>query len=364
MRIKVEKEILLERIQAIAGVVNSKNTLPILSNILIEAGKDGLKCTTTNLDIGMTTTIPADVLEEGAITTPAKRLTDIIRELPDATIEISAKKNNMVVVESGGIVFKVLGVPKEEFPKLPQFTDKEEMVLEQSMFRKMLGMSSFAMSNDETRYVLNGICLIITKDKIRMVATDGRRLAIVNQKNDTKLKTEKKVIIPTKTVQELARSLQEEGEVSIVFSKNQIMFRANGLVVVSRLIEGEFPNYEQAIPKEIKTKLKIDAQKLCSAIKRANLLTTVESQAIKLQLSKNSLVVSKSTPEVGEVKEDIEAEYSGEEFVIGFNPTYLLDVLKNIDQQSLEIELTGPDKPGVIRGEEGYIYIVLPMQVT
>ena len=363
MRIRAEKEIVLRGLQSTIGVVGSKNTLPILSNILIETDKDKTKLTTTDLDIGVTTTIPTEVIEEGAITAPAKRVFDIIKELPDKTIEIYTKKNNTVIIESGEIVFKVLGVPKEEFPKLPKFTEKEQLVLKQSAFKKMLEMTSFAISHDETRYILNGICFIITKDFIRMVATDGRRLAIFTLPNDTEFKTEKTVIIPTKTTQELARSLKDEGQIKITFSKNQAKFQMNGLVIISRLIEGEFPNYEQAIPKQVKNKLVVDQGLLISAIKRASLLTTPESQAIKLQLQKNKLTITKSTPEIGEVKEDLQAQYDGEEFLIGFNPAYLLDVLKNTGEKSVEIELAGGDKPGVIRIKEDYIYIVLPMQV-
>lgn len=364
MRIKTEKTTILQGLQDVIGVVSSKNTLPILSNVLIETDKGELRLTTTDLDIGMTTQIPTSVIEEGAITAPAKRLIDIIKELPDREIEVYTKKNNVVVIESGEIVFKILGVPRDEFPKLPTFADEEQLILKQAVFKKMLSMTNFAISHDETRYVLNGTCFIVTNELIRMVATDGRRLAIITQPNDTKLKTEKKIIIPSKTTQELIRSLKDDGEIKITFSKNQAMFQIGGLVMVSRLIEGEFPNYEQAIPKQIKNKLRIDQERLFSAIKRASLLTTPESQAIKLQLQKNRLTISKSTAEIGEVKEDMQAEYDGEEFLIGFNPGYLIDVLKNTEEKTVEIELAGPDKPGVMRVKEDYIYIVLPMQIV
>lgn len=364
MRIKVEKNDILQGLQNTMGAVSSKNTLPILSNILIETEKNNTRLTTTDLDIGITTTIPTNTIEEGAITTPAKRLVDIIRELPEKTIEIYTKKNNTIIIESGEVVFKVLGIPKEEFPKLPIFTDKEELVLEQLVLKKMLNMTCFAISHDETRYVLNGACFIVLKESIKMVTTDGRRLAIFSHPNHTEFKTEKKVIVPAKTTQELIHSLKDEGQVKITFSKNQIRFQVDGLVIISRLIEGEFPNYEQAIPKQGKNRLKIDHEQLLSAIKRANLLTTPESQAVKLQLQKNRLTITKATPEIGEVREDIQAEYEGEEFLIGFNPGYLLDVLKNTEEKMVEIELAGPDRPGAVRIKEDYIYIVLPMQIS
>lgn len=364
MRIKIEKEVLLQGVQAVIGVISSKNTLPILSNILIEVDSENMKLTATDLDIGIVITIPIQAMEEGSITVPAKRLIEIIRELPSGQLEITTKKNNTVVIESGSIIFKIPGIPKEEFPKLPTLTDKEQVLLQQKELKKMLEMTSFAISHDETRHVLNGICFIITKEYIRMVATDGRRLAMITQPNNTNFKTQKTVIIPIKTIQQITHSLKDEGEIKVTFSKNQAMFQINDLCIVSRLIEGEFPNYEQAIPKETDNKMRINREQFISAIKRASLLTTPESQAIKLQLQKNRLTISKTTPEIGETKEEIATQYKGEDFLIGFNPTYLLDVLKSIDGEELAIEFTGSEKPGVVRIEGNYIYIILPMQIN
>ncbi|NQT95643.1 MAG: DNA polymerase III subunit beta [Candidatus Omnitrophica bacterium] len=364
MRISTKKELLLDGIQAVIGVVTSKNTLPILSNILIESDKNKVRFTATDLDIGMTTEKETDVIEDGSITAPAKRFIDIVKELPEGKVELYTKKNHMVIIESKGIIFKILGIPKDEFPTLPNIDNKKTLSLKQPDLKKMLEMTCFAMSNDETRYVLNGVCFIVAKELIKTVATDGRRLAIVSKKNETSFKEDEKVIIPTKTIQALVHALKEKGEVKITFSQNQIMFTVDELRIVSRLIEGEFPNYEQAIPKETKNKIKVSKDRLSAAIKRASLLTTPESQAIKLQVGKDSLIVSKITPEIGETQEDVEASYGGEGFLIGFNPTYLLDVLKAIGEQELAIELSGPDKPAVIRVDEEYIYIVLPMQIT
>jgi len=365
MRITIEKEVLLNSLHSIIGVVGSKNTLPILSNILLEAEKRRIKLVATDLDIGITITKEADVVEEGAITAPAKRFIDIIKELPEGEVSIYTKKNHMVIIEKEGVVFKILGIPKEEFPALPKIEEKEKIILQQKTLKKMLSMTSFSISQDETRYVLNGICFFITKEKIKMVATDGRRLAIISKKNNTTHTKDKKTIIPAKTIQTLTHTLKEEGDVEITFSQNQIMFSLNEQRIVSRLIEGEFPSYEQAIPKETKNKIKIEKNKLSAAIKRASLLTTPESQAVKIQASKNRLQVSKTTPEIGETKEDVEAGYEGEELLVGFNPTYILDALKVIEEQEVYLELNGPDKPAVIRiNSEEYVYIVLPMQIT
>jgi len=364
MRISVEREALLCGIQAVIGAVTLKNTLPILSNILLETNNNNIRITATDLDIGITATIEASVEDNGAVTISAKRFADIIKELPDNKIEITAKKNNTITIKTNTTSFKILTTPKDEFPQLPKPTTTQEVSLAQKSLKQMLLMTTFAISKDETRYVLNGICFVATKKGIRLIATDGRRLAIIEQKQDIEAQEEGKYIIPTKTTQELLRNLGDTKQVKILFSKNQAAFYLNNLHIVSRLIEGEFPDYKQAIPKEAEKKLTIERNRLIPAIKRASLLITPESQAIKLHLTKNRLTISKTTPEIGETKEELEAGYAGNELQIGFNPAYLLEALKNIDQEKVEIELTGPEKPGVIRVKENYIYIVLPMQIS
>jgi len=364
MRISALKSDFLEDLNVVSSVITSKNTLPILSNLLIEARKR-VELIATDLDIGITIEKDVEILEEGAITAPAKRFVDILKELPEGKVEIYTKKNHMVIIEGEGVQFKILGIPKEEFPTLPKIEEKEEIIIKQKELKEMLLKTSFSMSQDETRYVLNGICFLINKEEDRMVATDGRRLSIATRKKTNKTQKNKKAIIPTKTIQILIQSLEEEGDVKIKLTQNQIMFILNKQKIISRLIEGEFPNYEQAIPKENKNKIIVDKSKLQASIKRANLLTTPESQAIKLQTSKNKLQITKTTPEIGETKEEVEAQYTGEDLLVGFNPQYLLDVLKAIDEEKVQIEVNGPDKPAVIRvNNEEYIYIVLPMQLT
>ncbi len=366
MRISIKREDLLCCIQAVIGAVTQKNTLPILSNILFEADKDSndIKITATDLDIGITATTQAVVEESGAVTVLAKRFSDIIKELPGSEVELITKKNNIITIKTNTVAFKILTTPKDEFPQLPKPTTTQEITVTQKKLKQMLSMTIFAISKDETRYVLNGICFIVTKKGIKLAATDGRRLAIIEEKQNINTQEEKKYIIPAKTTQELLRNLNDTQQVKILFSKNQVTFYLNNLHIVSRLIEGEFPDYEQAIPKEAENKLTIERNRLIPAIKRAGLLTTPESQAIKLHLTKNRLIISKTTPEIGETKEDVEVKYIGSELLIGFNPVYLLEALRNINQDTIELELTGPEKPGVIRTKENYIYIVLPMQIS
>jgi DNA polymerase III subunit beta len=363
MRITTAKQDLTEAIQAVMGAVGTKNTLPILSYILIDAETRSIKLTTTDLDIGITYTYPTNILETGQTAVPAKRFFDIIKELPQAEVKISTKKNNTMLIEAGSAQLKILTLPPDEFPKPPKTINKETIKTQQKTLKEMLQKTTFAMSKEETRYVLNGVLVETHTNKIQLIATDGRRLAIIQKTHNIELKEQKRVIVPAKTTQELQKILKEEGEIEIIFEKKQIIFATQNISIVSRLIEGDFPDYQQAIPQKTNNKLTASKEHLMAAIKRAGLLTTPESQAITLRLATNKLTIAKITPEIGEITEEIEAQYAGPELQIGFNPAYLQDVLKNLNETAVSIELTGPDKPGVIRMDDEYIYIVLPMQI-
>jgi len=362
MRIKIPKKSLLGIAQTVQSVVSAKNTLPILSNMLIDVHKDKLQIIATDLDIAMICTTKTDSNQEGSTTVSAKRFTDIIKELPEEDVVISTKKNNTVTIDCLNAHFKVTSLPIEEFPKLPSYKNQEFITIEQEILKDMLNKTSFAISRDETRYILNGVLLEIKTDKITLVATDGRRMAYTERKVETKGQKPKKMIVPTKTINELNKTLSE-GQTKIYFGENQTTFDLGDIVIISRLIEGEYPQYEQVIPKEQKGKLKVKRNELLAATKRASLLTNQDSQAIKLDIFKTKLVISKNTPDIGEAREEIDAQYNGDNLTIGFNPTYLIDALKNIDKEEIGFELTAQDKPGVIRQGNDFIYVVLPMQL-
>ncbi|MEI6631774.1 MAG: DNA polymerase III subunit beta [bacterium] len=363
MRLKTNKETLLSGIQIVQNVITSKTALPVLSNILIETQGDKLKLTATDLDIGISCVIPVEVQEPGAITIPAKRLSDIIKELPTDDINITTKKNNLVIIETKNCQFKILGLAAEEFPKIPEFKDHQAMNLEQATLKNIFNLTSFAVSMDEARYVLNGMLLDFYKNNLTLVATDGKRLAIVESKLRQAIEKNIKIIVPIKTIQELSRNLKEEGEVSLVLGNNQALFDLGGVVVISRLIEGEFPDYQQVIPPATENKMGINREQFLLAVKRAALLSTPDYQAVKLEVFKDKLVISKSTPDIGESFEEVAVEYRGKEMVIGFNPHYLTDVLKNLQEEKITLELLDSEKPGVIR-TAGYTYIVLPMRLS
>ena len=362
MKIKVGKESLLNGIQIVQNVVSGKITLPILTNILLETRKDKLKLVATDLDVGISCEIPVEILEEGGITIPAKRLVDIIREMPLGSIVIHAKKNNQIDIEGENCRFKLIGLARDEFPKFPEFKEKDIFQIEQKIFKDMLRLTAFSVSHEESQYVLNGVFLEVTDDSIKIVATDGRRLAKIEKKIINVNKVEASVIIPLKAVQEILRNLKEEGFVSFVSGANQVLFDIDGVVIATRIIEGEFPNYSQVIPPPSENKVGMDTQAFLSSIRRANLLTTQDFQAVKLEIFKDKIVVSKTTPDVGESREEIPIQYGGQEMVVGFNPHLLIDFLKNINEQRVNIELSGSDKPAVMRMGD-YLYLALPMRI-
>ncbi len=363
MKIKILKQAFLKNIQHVQNIISSKNSLPILSNILIEAEKNKVVLTSTDLDIGISSSFEIDIEEEGAITIPAKRFNDIIKELPDEDISISTMKNNSMVIKCSKCFFKIIGLPKEEFPKLPEFKDEPNVVIKQSVLKNMINMTHFSMSHDDTRYVLNGALFLFKGKKLTMVTTDGKRLSLV-RKDIEKDGLNKAVIIPSKTIYELNRILGDEGDVKIVFSENQVKFDLKNITIISRLIEGDFPDHEQVVPKEAQEKIMIQRSQFLDGIKRAALLTTQDSQSVKFEILKNKIVVSKSSPNIGEVREEIDAIYKGQEVVVGFNPNYILDVLKIIPQDEIALEVFGPDKPAVIRIEDWFLYLALPMQLV
>ena len=363
MKLTINKEDLVKGIQTVQNIITTKSNLPVLSYLLFEAHNTNIHLTTTDLDIGITHEIPAHIEESGTVILPAKKFGDIIKEFPENKISIITKKNNLTFIETKQCQFKLMGLPYEEFPKLPKLTNQEIIKMNQGDLKEMLSLVSFAVSYDETRYILNGILCQIEKDNIRFIATDGKRLAFYQKKLTQEIKKSIEVIISTKTIYELNRNLAGEGQILLGIGPNQILLDLGKTQIVSRLIEGEFPDYKQVIPPLAPNKIKIDREQFLLAIRRASLLVTPDYQAIKLEVVKNRLVISKSTPDVGESREELSCEYSGKDMIIGFNPNYLIDALKNLEDEMVEFEITDSEKPGVIRSN-GYIYIVLPMRLV
>ena len=370
MKITTSKDNLLKGIQIVQNAVSSKSTLPILSHILLEAKKDGIKLIATDLEIGVSVKVEGEVTEEGAITIPARKFSEIVKELSnEEPLQISVKKSQAITIESDKSYFRLMGLLKEDFPQLPEFpahTSKSAdfVKMPQRLLKNMIQLTSFAMSHDETRYVLNGILFSFKDKALKLVATDGRRLAVIEKQTPEIGSTKKDAIVPMKTIQELSRNLGDEGEVIFCFKENQLQINLGQVTITSRLIEGEYPNYEQVIPKKMKEEFKIRTQDFLQATRRASILASQDSQSIKINILKDKMIITKNAPELGEAREELEVDYKGGELAIGFNPSFLIDVLKNVDGDNVRFSFIDPEKPAMIRSGEDYTYIVLPMQVA
>jgi DNA polymerase III subunit beta len=369
MKIQTTKDSLLKGIQIVQNAVTSKSTLPILSHILLEAKKNEINLTATDLEIGISVKIDGEVSEEGSVTIPARKFSEIVKELSSQNpIQISIKKGLTVHIEAGRSYFRLIGLSREDFPQLPGISTAgkgvELVKIPQKTLKNMIQLTSFAMSHDETRYVLNGILFSFKDKNLKLVATDGRRLAIIQKDISESGNIKKDVIVPMKTIQELGRNLTEEGEVIFYFKENQLQIGIGPVNITSRLIEGEYPNYEQVIPKKTKEEVKLGTQDFLQATRRASILTSQDSQSVKINIIKDKMIITKNTPELGEAREEIEVDYKGSELVIGFNPSFLIDALKNIGEENVQFAFIDPEKPAMIKSGDNYTYIVLPMQVS
>ncbi len=367
MRITIPQPQFLKHLQIVERAVNDRSTLPILANVLLETGEEGLTLTATDLDVGIQCRFPLiQPVERGAIALPARKLTTIIRELPDEVVTLEAKKNHTATVNCGGSNFRIPGLPPEDFPILPPPQQQEGISLPQALLKTLVVQTSYAMSMEETRFILNGTMLTTQKDRLVVVATDGRRLAVASAPLNTPAKRALQVVIPAKTVRELGRLLQGEASDDVIIAPlkdNQLTFRFGQVTIVTRLIEGQFPPYEKVIPEPSKNTMTCDRQLLINAIRRASLMTTTTSQAVVFELSTNHLVVSKESSELGSAREELVVIYAGSPITVAFNPEFWLDVLKVLDVSEVTIEIAAADRPAALRRPE-LTYIVLPMKLS
>jgi DNA polymerase-3 subunit beta len=364
MKFRISKEAFLDGLQKVQHVVSSRTTLPILSNVLIVAKDGRIQFTTTDLDVGITGSVEAQIDKEGATTLPAKRLVSIVRELPTSEIEISVDAKNHASIRSGPAFFKIIGLSEAEFPPLPDFQGSKEFRIPQQVMRDGLRKTSYAISSDETRYVLNGIFASFREGKMTLVATDGRRLAMVDSDLEFPASHETDVIIPTKAVQELQRLLGDTGDVVVKLTDNQISFTIGDSLLASKLIDGNYPNYRQVIPGEALERVIISREALLETVRRVSLLSSEKSNSVKLVFSENQIEVTANSPDVGEAQEAMDVIYQGKPMQIAFNPEFLQAPLRNLETTDVYLDLIDEMSPGVLRIEGSFLYVLMPMRVT
>lgn len=363
MKIQCERAEFLRAIQVVQNALTS-TTLPILSHILMVAKGEKVKLTATNLETTIQSSFSGKVLEEGEICLPGNKIFEIIREASSPTVDLKLV-DTRAAITCGRAVFQLLGLEAGEFPELPKIKEENVFSLPQEVLREMVQKTSFAASLDETRPSLNGVYVEIRGKEMRMVATDGRRLAF----NKTSLPSVQippfEAIIPLRALRQLIRVLGQEEGVKIGLSKQQAFFQLKDVVLTSQLIEAEFPDYEKVIPGEYNVAVLADKDELSGAIRRISLLSDEKSHLVKFELKGNSLLVSSDTPEMGSAQEELTIKTEGEGQVrAGFNYTYLLDVLKNMGQE-VRFELIDSLSPGVIRPATGkeYVCVVMPIRI-
>ena len=364
MKFQIERDVFQEALTQVQHVVGSKTTLPILSNVLIQADEKGLELSTTNLDVAIAVRVPASVEEPGKTTLPARRLGTIVRELAGTEVQISVDEGNTASVKSGPSFFKILGLSESEFPKIGEFEEAREFTIEQRLLKDALRKTAYAISTDETRYVLNGVNFVIGDGNLTLVATDGRRLAMVEQNLELPDGNDTAVIIPTKAVMELQRLLQDEGEMTVQLTASQAAFSLNNSFLVTKLIEGNYPNYRQVIPGEAKYRIPIEREVLHHAVKRVAILVNEKTNSIKFTFADSLLTISTNSPEVGEAKESLDIKYDGPEMSLAFNPEFVMAPLRNLDQDEVYLDLIDESSPGVLKIDEPFLYVIMPMRVT
>lgn len=372
MEFTIEKSDLLKELNLIQGVVEKKNTIPILSNLLIESdGAGRILILGTDLDVSLRTSAPASVRTEGSMVVSARKLFDIVRNLPEAPIRFAQESNDWVVIDCARSRFKVVGQGREHFPEVPRWTDAQYRI-PSDVLRTMVARTIFAITLEESRYTLNGAFFRLEADSARMVATDGHRLAYVERTNlDTGAPAdgeEVKALIPRKTLAELQRlAADSDDTVEFARDENHLFFRIGGRVLVSRMLAGQFPNYELVMPKETPISVRIDGAEFQGAIRRAALMADERSRAVKLQFGMERLEIASQSSEVGEARETLATDYDGSDVQIGFNAQYLSDFLNVAGEGQVAFEFKDGTSQAQMRPATGdeydYRYVIMPMRL-
>ncbi len=369
MNLTISKEQIINGLQTVQNVVSTRTTLPILSNVLLRAEAERLELTATDLDVTIACSVEAKIKKPGATTVPVKKLFGIVRELSNSDIDLEVDDKNVCSIRSGPSFYRINGLGADEFPPVPKLNDDKKVVISQETVKGMMRKTSFAISTDESRYVLNGISISLKDHKMTMVATDGRRLALVDEEVDVSEASQGEFIVPAKTVNELNRLLQDKGEVEVRYAENQASFtlkdeKGSTILIVTKLIEGNYPNYRQVIPAETKERVALVREEFLHALRRAEIMTSEKSNSVKLSFGKNKLEITANSPEVGEAKETLAVNYKGPDTAIAFNPKYMIDPLNALTNDEVFLELIDEHSPGVLKINGPFLYVVMPMRLS
>lgn len=372
MKFTVEKEDLLNIVARAQTIVEKRNTMPILVNVLLEAKGNSLRGFATDLEVSLTDEISAQIKEPGRAAVNAKSLFEIIKELPEGPIDLERKENNWLKITQKRATFNIVGISPEEYPVFPTFTTKEFIKIDSDVLAEMIEKTIYSVSTDETRYHLNGVYLEAKADKngptFRMVATDGHRLSLIDRQIEDVPKnfSTAGVIIPRKGLHEIKKLLDSvDDSVEIAFEGSQLIVRNQSTLIMIRLIEGKYPNYQQLIPQNLKEHLLVQRDALLSSLKRVSLLSNAKSKGVTFSLGHGKLEITSNNPELGDAKEEIEIDYKGKDIRIGFNAKYMLDVLTSMHDDVVRINLNDQLSPSLVHPNDDTSYkcVVMPMRI-
>jgi DNA polymerase-3 subunit beta len=368
MELVVRKNDLLKELSLLQGIVERKNTIPILANVLIEATKDGISLLATDLDVGLRSRCEGTVSKPGTLTLPAKKLFEIVSALPDTDVRIEEDKGGKsVTVAADRFESRMQTLPASEFPTPPVESGPVEATLPGAALKRLISHTRFAITSEDTRYFLNGAQLVLRGDSLSMVATDGHRLAFISVQQSPGKKVNGDVLLPRKTLTEVARLIDGGDAVEFSQGENHLFFRAGGRLLISRKIDANFPAYERVIPKSNDKKIEFDRDRLVSAVRRVRLLSNERSKAVKFVMGKDQVEITSSTPEVGEAHEVLPVDYSGDAMQICFNADYVDNFLTVVETEAVQLEFKDEMSQAVMKpiGADGYeyTYVIMPMRI-
>lgn len=363
----VRKADLVKELYLVQGIVERKNSIPILSNVLLDARDGALRISATDLDVSVRCGCDARVPAPGSITLAAKKLYEIARSLPDGDVHIKVLPDSWATIESERITFKMAGLPKEDFPSLPEVAGHGGTEVPAALLRDLIARTSFAITGEDARYYLTGALLVIDTDGVAMVTTDGHRLSYARRKAELKVAESQRLLIPRKAINELGRLLELGDSVSFRQSDNHLLFAVGDRLLASKTIDGQFPAFEKVVAFAGDKSVTLDRDQLAAAIRRVSLLSSERSRSLKISLGSGRLDLAASSPDIGEARESVATEYKGDSVEIAFNAQYLLDFLSAVGTPGVTLQLKNADSQGLLRpageSETDYRYIVMPMRL-
>ena len=362
MKFTIIRSKFLEGLKSVQNIVASKSANPILQNVLLEANGSELWLTTTDTDITVRSQVPCEVVEPGSTTLPVKILLGTITRVAEGPVYVEVNEQNVASITAGSATFKITGLPGTDFPLPLMEEGKFSYTISQSYFRDMLRKTAYAITQDETRKTLRGLLMSFRDGKLTMVATDGRRLAMVEQEIEFPADAEQDIVLPAKTVGELPRSLNNEGDVKISINATQIKFDLGKTSVSSKLLDQVYPNYRQVIPAGMPNTIAIERQLLLDALERVSVMASDQTNAIKLSFDNNQLMVMAVSSDVGEARDIVPIKYAGERIDISFNPTYVMEPLKAIDDDEVRFEINNGHSPALIKCTVPFLYVLMPLR--